>query len=646
MENTYSKIETLYIATTLNGTKIESFDINSIDPKSTHKIYSVIEVIPDESRTTIKTIKGLYNYGPKMNDKYRCSFDLMESNNDPVPLMNGHGNSLIQKIRSYFNTILMNSSHNEVILRGLKYPGITEQQKFVNAFCSGVAVTLTVYNFLKQVNPSDDSMVSSNPFYPLNLCFNNHDININLLNKNFYHYIAYYIHVCKDKFAGIMSGIAVHWLNEMNNFWMLFGDIFYEAEPTDNLMAVHASTMGFASFFEDRVHNSWIKIGEETSKSISKIKGDSDSLMDELQETHKGYYHALKSQSTKIEEIYSDYARKLSSKFTDFNDFVDDASTQYHQGMEEVRKELRGHIEKNKEELIDDISKTWNSQLDDISNLTKAIKQDIDKQTKQSITMIESSSSAMVDTALVRIRSEVDSMLDDIHKAHKKITEDLRNIQLNSKSEISMKMKKVEIEVSDIAREIESGRESLMKFIDNKETDQLNAADSLLTFIGESKNEFKSIAEEAKSEMREMTQSIVNEEFSSMVQSQGRGMVEESFVDSFDDLLPILNTKINDTLNNELNPIIRSTIRQVNDIKREFDNMSSTKISVINDMKKFIEEHENKVPSYDIIKNIQEEWALEKIKMKEEKEQWSSYIEGMSKEMQSLKKQLNEQNKE
>nr|QBK89832.1 MAG: uncharacterized protein LCPAC101_01150 [Pithovirus LCPAC101] len=642
MENTYSKIETLYIATTLNGTKIENFNTNTIDPKSTHKIYSVIEIVPDESRTTIKTIKGLYNYGPRMNDKYRCSFDLMESSNNPVLLMNGHGNTLIQKIRSYFNTILMNSSHNEVMLKGLKYPGISEQQKFVNAFCSGVAVTLSVYNFLKQVNPSNDSLVSSNPFYPLNLCFNNHNININLLNKNFYHYIAYYIHVCKDKFGSTMSGIAVHWLNEMNNFWMLFGDIFYDAEPTDNLMAVHASTMGFASFFEDRVHNSWIKIGEETSKSISLIKGNSDALTDELKETHKGYYHTLKTQSNKIEGIYSDYARKLSSKFTDFNDFVDDAATQYQQGMEEVKNDLRGHIEKNKEELIEDIAKTWNSQLDDISKLTKAIKSDIDKQTKQSVTIIESSSSAMVDTALVRIRSEVDSILDDIKIIHKKITEDLRNIQINSKSEISAKMKKVEHEVSMIAGDIESGRESLMKFIDGKENDQLNAADSLLTFIGESKEEFRSIADDAKNEMKEMTQSIVNDEFHSMVQDQGKDLVEESFVDSFDNLIPMLNSKINDTLNEQLNPLIRNTIRQVNDIKREFDNISNEKINTITQMKEFITEHENKVPSYDMIQKIQDEWNTEKIRMVEEKEQWSSYIEGLSKEIESLKKQLND----
>jgi hypothetical protein len=153
------------------------------------------------------------------------------------------------------------------------------------------------------------------------------------------------------------------------------------------------------------------------------------------------------------------------------------------------------------------------------------------------------------------------------------------------------------------------------------------------------------MADEAKSEMKDISESAASAEFQSMIQRQSKSMVEETFTHSFDDLVPILREKINDTLNVELNPIIRNTITQVNKIKSEFNNISSEKIKIVREMKEFIVEHEKTVPSYKIIQDIKIEWESEKEKMKAEREQWSSYIDNLSNEIKILKSQIKNNNK-
>ena len=141
-----SRIEPLFIITTKKGTKITNYEQEIITLRKEGDIYSSIVVEPDETYTNIKSIKGVYNYGRKMNNRFRCSF----ADPDPIPGMNGSGDSLCARLQSLFNTILLDESFNHVIMKGIKAPGSSEQQKFINSFVSGISTILCVFDFIKQ----------------------------------------------------------------------------------------------------------------------------------------------------------------------------------------------------------------------------------------------------------------------------------------------------------------------------------------------------------------------------------------------------------------------------------------------------------------------------------------------------------------
>ncbi len=456
-------MEPLYIVTTKNGTNVTNYEQDITDIKK--NIYSIIEVIPDDKYENIKLIKGTYNYGKKFGDRYRCSF----SDPELINIMSGKGSSLLSHLKYLFDELITSDSHNDLIFKGLEYAGSTERQKFINGFVSGVSIILCVYNILGQssnnMHDDDRSLVTSNPFFPLNLCFPNVDVGINLLNKNFYNYVSYYIYSSKDKYGIQIKGLGLEWLEKINEFWKIFTICFDDNETSDNLIATHVSTLGFATFFEERVYQAWNKMQETTVTGIENLKSTTSSLLEEIKDTNGGYMSDLKSHSKNTEKNNRKYAEKLSQKFKDFNEVIDDVSEQYQIGLSEIKEELRDFIKKNQDDLVKDIMETWEVQLNEMNDYKKKMIKTMNDIEKSSINKMDQSSNSMINASILKLRSEVESLVDVVSNKKDGLLADLNKFEKQIKTQITLYVRKYRKEVSEIETEIQKKHGYLVETI-------------------------------------------------------------------------------------------------------------------------------------------------------------------------------------
>ena len=594
-----SRIEQLYIVTTKKGTNITNYAQDITDIKK--DVYSIIEVIPDENNENIKLIKGVYNYGKKFDDKYRCTF----STPDLTSILNGKGSSLLSRLKYLFDDLLTSDSHNDMILKGIEYTGNTERQKFINAFVSGVSIILCVYDILgKSANTmyNTDSLdssgnfsngnfrssVASNPFYPLNLCFPNINVDINLLNQNFYNYVSYYIYSSREKYGIQIRGLGLEWLEKINDFWKIFSVCFNDDElnESDNLIAMHASTLGFAVFFEERVYHAWNKMQETTSTGIEKLKTTTSSLLEEIKDTNDGYMSDLKRHNIDTEKNNKKYAEKLSQKFQDFNEVIDDVSEQYQIGLSEVKEELREFVKKNQDDLVKDIIETWEVQLNEMNEYKQGMIKTMKSIEKSSIDKIDQSSNSMINASITRLRSEVESLIDVVSNKKDGLLADLNKFEKQIKTQISLYTKKYRKEVSEMEIKMYKKNGVLVETIENKEKEQLEAAETLIDYITQSQQEINESSMGFMRDFRSTSESIVNDEIQSIINEKSKELIEESFNDNLDNIASIIKEKITESLD----PAVRNTYKQINNSHRSIIDDINKKYNKLQDLTEYIDD--------------------------------------------------------
>ncbi len=594
-----TRIEPLYILTTTKGIKITNYNPNY---KKDNKIYSYIEVVPDDTYENIKQIKGVYKYGKKINNNYKCTFN----DPDPMEYVKGEGDTLKNRLISIFRDMIINDQLNTAIVKGISSTGDTEQQRFVNSFVAGISLILCVYDFIKKsTSDEEDNIIEKNPLHPLNLFFPKLPIEPDLLNPNLYSFISYYITTFKEKYGVSITGIGIHWLNYMNNFWKIFESCFLNNNYDENLIAIHSSTLGFAHYFEERCYNANNLIQDMLSSGLENIKKNFDSSNNELKEVYTSYISELKLISNNIEEKNGKYAEQLSEKFSDFLEVIEETSDNYQTGLEEIKTELNDFIEKNRNELMDDMIKYWEKQLNEIMKIKDETCLTIKTVENDSVKKINIGVDNIFESNIKRVRKEVDDMIDTVINRKKGLISDLDSFKKEQESNIVTVINNFKIEVSSTQGNLEKEYRELKDKLNKLEKKQSNTTDEYIEAIENAKNEFNTESTSILDNLESSIQSITNEEIQKVVKESSNVIISDIFSNSFDDLTPMIKSKIQTILNESFNPALKGIITQLEKRKdkyiTEIDTNIKTMIDIknninglyeeLNDMKNYVDKH-------------------------------------------------------
>jgi len=584
-----ARIEPLYIVTTKKGTSITSYEQ---DVKKDHDVYSSIKVVPDDNLKNIKSITCTYNYGKKFADKYRCSFN----NPDPTNLMVGDSDDLSTKLMNIFSELILSESHNKIILKGIEYPGCDERQKFINAFVAGASLILCVYNILGQSSKDVFTKNSSNnPFYPLNLGFPSIEVTPNLLNQQLYNYIEYYIYSSREKYGLQIRGLGLEWLIQIKKFWEVFGVCFidHDIRSPENLLAIHVSTLGFASYFEERVYQAWNKIQENASLGVEQIKLVTSNLLEEIKETNDSYITTLKDQTLDSEKKNLKYAEKLSQKFSDFHSIIEEVSEQHKIGLNEIKEELREFIKNNQDDLVKDIMNTWDYQLKEMNDHHDKTIKNISKMETNLVKKIDQVSNSMISASITKLRSEVETLIDTVSSKKSGLLSDLIKFEKDIKTQIGTYTRKYRSEIKKIEQKIDSKNRNLYETIENKEKEQLEAAETLIDYISQTQDEINETSRILLNDIRSTSQSFVNDEIQSLIHDKSKELIEESFIDNLDQLVDVINMKIQDSLD----PAIRHTYKKINNSHQYIIDDINKKYNNLIDLTKYIDKSKYEIDS-------------------------------------------------
>ena len=634
-----ARIEPLHIITTAKDIKITNYNPNF---KKDVRIYSYIEVIPDDKYENIKQIKGIYKYGKKINDQFKSTFN----NPDPLEFVKGDGDTLKERLVSIFRNMIINDELNSFIIKGISSPGDSEQQRFINSFIAGISLILCVYEFIKKSNSNEESTIlEKNPLHPLNIFFPKLPIEPNLLNPNLYNFISYYVTTFKEKHGVTISDIGKHWLNYMNNFWKIFESCFLDNEYDENLIAIHSSTMGFAHYFEERCYNANNKIQDMLISGIDNVKKHFETSNNELKEVYNSYLSELKIISNSIEEKNSKYAEQLSEKFSEFKEVIEETSDNYQTGLEEIKTELNEFIEKNRNELMEDMMKYWEKQLNEIMKIKDETCKTIKTIETDSVKKINTGVDNIFETNIKRVRDEVDEMIDTVINRKKGLISDLENFKKEQESNIVTVISNYKIEVSTTQGNIEKHYRELKEKIKKLDNKQSSNTDEYIEAINKAKNEFNKESTEILDSLESSIQTITKKEIQKVVSESSKAIVSDIFSNSFDDLTPMIKSKIQIILNESFNPALKNIIKQLekrkNNYLTEIDNNKKSMIDIKNNINELYEElndMKNYVNKNGINKNL-------KKKINSVKSEYELRVEEQKKLIELLENQLNENKK-
>lgn len=601
-----ARIESLYIVTTKKETKITNYEQDNLNIKKESDIYSIIEIIPDKDFRNIAMIKGLYNYGRKINDRQKCKF----LNPDFLSVIDESGDDLLSKLVNLFQSMILDEELNGLFLKGLKYPGSNEQQKFINAFVSGVAIILCMAEFIKGVeNIEETGEIYKNPVYPLNLCFPSLNISPNILNSNFYNYLAYYIYTAKEKYGIVIQGIGLLWLEQINNFWNIFRRYFSDNDDVESLVAIHASTVGFAKYFEERVYQAKNKLDEDRMNSIELINRSLNNSLSELNETYEGYVNQLKMLALDSEKSNHSYTQQLSEKFFEFNEIVDDAADEYQKKMNEVKSELTDFLDKNKKELMNDIMTHWDKQLTEINKIKNETIKSIDIYERDTTQRINESSQSLINSAITKIRNEVDTLIEQIINKKDGLLSDMNVFNEANKTEISTYISTFRIDIANMQGKIEKEWNNLKNEHHKLKKNLNEKTDEVLTLIEKANKEFENRFNDLKLDLKRDGLTLVNDEIKFILSNASDKIVSDLFDASIDSLSGLLIEKIQKIIDTTFNPALKEIVNELGKMKNNYiDEINEHRHSLIN-----IKDNTNDIMGdLEILKNYLDAHNLEK----------------------------------
>ena len=536
-----ARIEPLYIVTTKKETKITNYEQDNLNIKKESDIYSILEIVPDKDFRNIAVIKGLYNYGRKINDRQKCKF------NQPnfLDVIDGSGSDLVNRLINLFQDMIRDEQLSGLILKGLKYPGASEQQKFINAFVSGAAMILCMAEFIKgAADIEDNKELYKNPVYPLNLCFPSLKISPIILNSHFYHYLAYYIYSTKEKYGIIIQGIGLLWLEQINNFWKIFRSCFLDNDDVETLIAIQASTLGFANYFEERVYQAKNKLEEDKMNSIELINRSLEGSLTDLNETYQGYVNQFKTIALESEKLNQTYAQQLSEKFSDFNDIVEDAADDHQKKMNEVKSELSEFLEKNRKELLNDIMTHWDKQLSEINRIKSETIKAIDLYEKEAMQRINDSSQSLINSAITKIRNEVDTLIEQVTNKKDGLLSDMSIFNEANKTEISTYISTFRIEIAAMQGKVEKEWELLRNDHHQLKKTLNNKTEEVLNLIESGRRDFENRFTDLKLNLKDEGATLANNEIKRILSGASDKVVNDLFDASIDSLSGLLIEKI------------------------------------------------------------------------------------------------------
>ena len=604
-----ARIEPLSILTTRKGTTISNHTPENIDSE----LYSLIKITPDNTYKNIKSIVGIYVYGKKFSDRYKFSVE----DPSPINLLIGQGDNLTDRLRNIYNQLMLSEKHGSLFLNGLSYPGDDERQKFVNGFVAGSALILCVYGIMIQTKEKYYSNNGiENPFYPINLGFPSIEIIPDLLNRQLYNYIQYYIYSSRQKYGLEIKGLGLEWLIQIDNFWEIYDMVFKQRDirSANNIIGVHISTLGFASYFEERIYQVINNIQELSGNNISLIRETSESLTNEIREVNMGYINSMKELAQKQDTHIKKNAEILSKKFHEFNDVVIEATEEQKTNGNIIKTKLNDHLNKIQDDLSKQMTETWKMQLDEMNKFKEKSIKNFTRIEKNMINRIDNTSNSMINASISKLRSEVENLIDVVLNKKQGVLADLTTFETDMKTQISTQTNKFKENIRQIESHIENKNKQLYDTILSKEKEQTKVADMLIDYIHQTQEDIEETSKKIITEMSITSQDITNKEIHKFIEDESKDLINETITNNMDDVASIIHEKIDEILSvamkKSYDNIKDYHLKFLNDINKKNNNLMDlveeieSNKEIIIQQKKQIEILTNKLDQYNDIESI------------------------------------------
>lgn len=301
----------------------------------------------------------------------------------------------------------------------LEFPGSTYTSKIKNYFSLGVGSILVLFDLLQQ----EPRLLG-----PLEIVFPNVLIDINILNKKFYHFFKTYITFLEnngdntndnlDEYNNNLSNldlltgskamssqssikhnrpskpnnmILVKWLTFIDNFWDTFGDLIEpedssaSAQQMQDMLCIHASTLGYARFLEQRITNTLKSLDLEKDKGLTVIQ----------------------KHNLTIEKYYNEEILKIAEKLSNLKNVHQDLIDDTKNAIKKTKQDMEAVGTKLHRELLDNIKRDTNTIIE---SKTVELSEDFGRVSKRNISELERSLNNIENQQIQKLRDIINEM--------------------------------------------------------------------------------------------------------------------------------------------------------------------------------------------------------------------------------------------